>query len=266
MPLECLDRETLVYPDNFINKVICGDSLELMKLIPAEAVELIFTDPPYAISNEVVITRGRNKMKFKGKDISQDFGDWDKFNSLDEFMDWTFKWLDEAVRILRGGGMLCSYFDRDKVNFISRYLQDKYGFKCKGYYADLKSNPVPQARKVKWMNGWEIIGMWQKPGGKLTYNYQLGQAKDWGVRAIVGHTTKEDGERIHPTQKPISIAKKFVSYWSNKDDIVLDPFMGTGFVLIACKELNRRFIGIEKDTRYCQKAERRLMNTIGSLF
>lgn len=266
MPLECLDRDVLVYPDNFINKVICGDSLELMKLIPAEAVELIFTDPPYAISNEVVITRGRNKMKFKGKDISQDFGDWDKFNSLDEFMDWTFKWLDEAVRILRGGGMLCSYFDRDKVNFISRYLQDKYGFKCKGYYADLKSNPVPQARKVKWMNGWEIIGMWQKPGGKLAYNYQLGQAKDWGVRAIVGHTTKEDGERIHPTQKPISIAKKFISYWSNKDDIVLDPFMGTGFVLIGCKELNRRFIGIEKDIRYCQKAERRLMNTIGSLF
>jgi len=104
MPLECLDRETLVYPDHFINKTICGDSLEVMKLIPAEAVELIFTDPPYAISNEVVITRGRNKMKFKGKDISQDFGDWDKFNSLDEFMDWTFKWLDEAVRILRGGG------------------------------------------------------------------------------------------------------------------------------------------------------------------
>lgn len=49
-------------------------------------------------------------------------------------------------------------------------------------------------------------------------------------------------------------------------DIVLDPFMGTGFVLIACKELNRRFIGIEKDSKYCAKAERRLMNTMESLF
>ena len=254
------------YPDDYINKIICDDCIETMKGIPDNIVDLIFTDPPYMISNEIVITRGRNRMKFKGKDISQDFGDWDKFNSLDEFMSWTFKWLDEAIRILRGGGMLCSYFDKDKVNFISRYLQDKYGFKCKGYYADLKSNPVPQARKVKWMNGWEIIGMWQKPGGKLTYNYQLGQAKDWGIRAIVGHTTKEDGERIHPTQKPISVGKKFIQYWSNKEDLFLDCFCGSGAFIVAAKELNRRYIGIDNLSKYCKITERRLLNTIESLF
>jgi len=254
------------YPNDFIDKIICGNCFEIMKGIPDGEVPFIFTDPPYMISNKVVITRGRNKMKFKGSDIKQDFGDWDKFGSLDEFMTWTFEWIDECVRILRPGGMFCSYFDRDKVNFLSHYLKNKHGFKVKGYYADLKSNPVPQARKVKWMNGWEIIGLWQKSGGKLTYNYKLGQAKDWGIRPVVGHTTKEDGERIHPTQKPISVAKKFVSYWSNEWDTVMDPFCGTGFVLIAAKDLNRHFIGIDKEQKYCQKADNRLINTMGCLF
>ena len=256
----------MTYPDDYINKILNGDCIELMKKIPDGSVNFILTDPPYMISNEVKITRGRNQMKFKGKDISHDFGEWDKFNSLNEFMEWTFEWINETVRILSDGGMLCSYFDRDKVNFLSRYLQDKHNFKVKGYYADLKSNPVPQARKVKWMNGWEIIGMWQKPNGKLTYNYKLGQAKDWGIRPVVGHTTKADGERSHPCQKPISVAKKFISYWSNPNDLFLDCFCGSGAFLVAAKELNRRYVGCEKNQKYVEIANKRLNNTITELF
>lgn len=119
-------------------------------------------------------------MKFKGKDISHNFGRWDHFKSIEEFIRFTKTWLDECVRILRKGGIFITYFDRDKINFISNYLKTRYGFKLKGYFAHLKSNPVPQARKVKWMNGWEIAGIWQKPGGKLTFNYQLGPAKGLG--------------------------------------------------------------------------------------
>lgn len=141
-----------------------GDCLEILPQLNKQ-VDLIFVDPPYAISNEVIITRGRNKMKFKGKDIKQDFGEWDKFNSKEEFILWTHKWVEKVTNLLRPGGIFCSYFDRDKINLLSHYLQDEYGFKVKGYYADLKSNPFPQARKVKWMNGWEIIGLWQKPRG-----------------------------------------------------------------------------------------------------
>jgi DNA modification methylase len=244
--------------EDFVDRVICGDCLEIMKGIPDGSVDLVLTDPPYAISNEVTITRGRNRMKFKGKDIKHDFGEWNRFSSLDEFMNWTYNWVDEAVRILRNGGMFCSYFDRDKINFLSAFLQKHFSFKLKGYYADLKSNPVPQARKVKWMDGWEIIGMWQKPGGKLTYNYHLGQAKDWGIRAIVGHTTKEDGERNHPCQKPTRLGEKFISYWTNEGDIVIDPFCGTGAFLVACQELNRQFVGIDIDPVYCKIGEQRL--------
>ncbi len=206
------------------NQIICGKVETVLPQIPDGVADMVLTDPPYMISSEVVISRGRNKMKFKGPDISHDFGEWDKFSSIDAFLKWTFDWVDEAVRILRPGGMFCCYFDRDKINFLSRYLQSKHGFKVKGYYADCKSNPVPQARKVKWMNGWEIIGMWQKPCGRLTYNYKLGQAEDYSIRPIVGNTTKEDGQRVHPTQKPIALARKFILYWTNEEDLILDPF------------------------------------------
>jgi len=252
------DKNKTYQLDELVNQIICGDCFEVLKQIPDECVDLILTDPPYMISKETTISRGKNTVKFKGKDLVLDFGEWDHFGSFDEFMQWTYNWLDETARVLRKGGIFCSYFDKDKINFLSKYLQIKHKFKIKGYYADLKSNPVPQARKVSWMNGWEEIVYLQKPDGPLTYNYQLGQAKDWDIRSIVGHTTKEDGERFHPTQKPIKVISKFISYWSNENDIVLDPFLGSGTTAVAAINLGRRFIGIEKDKKFCEAAEERI--------
>lgn len=249
-----------------LNQIIRTDCLVMKRWRDDGCVDLVLTDPPYMISSEVVITRGRNKMKFKGSDIKSAFGDWDRFDSVDAFMVWTFSWVDEAVRLLRPGGMFCCYFDRDKVNFLSRYLQSRHGFRLKGYFADCKSNPVPQARKVGWMSGWEVIGMWQKPGGKLTYNYEWGQCANYAIRAIVGNTTKEDGRRVHPTQKPIGLARNFVRYWSNKGDVVLDPFSGSGWACIAAKKEGRVFCGIDESAEYCGVARRRLKAVRPSLF
>lgn len=240
-----------------INQVVCGNCLKVMKEVPDGCVDLVFTDPPYMISSEVVITRERNPMKFakfRGKDVVQDFGEWDKFENKDEFFKFTFAWVDEAARVLRGGGMFCTFFDRDKINFVSRHLQEKLGFKHKDYFAWIKSNPVPQARKVKWMSGWEIVGMWQKPEGKLIYNYQLGQHPDYIKTPICMGNERLD----HPTQKPEAVVKPFIEYWSNPGDIVLDPFAGVGTTAAVCKRLNRRWICIEINKKYCEMARRRL--------
>ena len=115
-----------------LNKIYHGDAFDILKEIKDESIDLILTDPPYGIANDAKITRGKNTMKFKGKDITHDFGEWDKFNNLEEFNKFTFKWVDECVRVLRKGGMFISYFDRDKINFLSLYLQSK-DFKTKGY-------------------------------------------------------------------------------------------------------------------------------------
>ncbi|GAH62591.1 unnamed protein product, partial [marine sediment metagenome] len=94
--------------------------------------------------------------------------------------------------------------------------------------------------------------------GKLTYNYSLGQAPDYGFRPIVGNTTKEDGDRCHPTQKPISVVRKFIKYWSNEGNIILDPFLGSGTTAVTCIETDRNFIGIEINPEYCEIAEKRI--------
>lgn len=247
------------YFQTTLGKLYNNDCFEILDNLQSESVDLILTDPPYGISNEMVITRTRNTMKFQATtDLSNNFGDWDKFDDIQSFMNFTFQWVDKADRLLRKGGMFISYFDRDKINFLSYYLQKK-GYKSKGYYADCKSNPVPQARKVKWMNGWEIVGLWQKEGGKLTYNYQLGQHKDYGIRSIVGGKERYK----HPTQKPISVIRDFVLYWSNENDTVLDPFSGSGTTAVVCEQLNRKWIAIEREQKYCDITKKRFKDIFG---
>jgi len=241
-----------------INKIYQDDALEILKIFPNEFVDVVITDPPYGISTEMLITRTRNTMKFKATtDLSGNFGEWDKFKDIHEFMQFTYKWVDEADRVLKKGGMFISYFDRDKINFLSHYLQNK-GYKSKGYYADCKSNPVPQARKVKWMNAWEEIGLWQKHGGKLTYNYKEGQHKDYGIRPIVGGRERTK----HPTQKPESVIADLIRWWTKPKDIILDPFIGSGTTAVVAKRLGRNFIGIEIDLKYIKVANQRLAQEI----
>lgn len=224
-----------------------------MEEVDDNSVDLVKTDPPYGISKEVKITRGRNKMKFKGPDISLDFGEWDNFKDEKEFWSFTFAWIDEIIRVLRPGGIFAIFFDRDKINFVSRYLQQKK-FKFKDYFAFIKSNPVPQARKVKWQSGWEMGGIWQKPGGKLTYNYELGQQKNYIISPICSGKERYK----HPTQKPEKVIIPFILYWSNEEDIVLDNFAGTGTTLALARRYKRRWIGYETNPKYYKIAVERV--------
>jgi len=101
----------------------------------------------------------------------------------------------------------------------------------------------------------------QKAEAKATFNYQLGQQRNYVEAPIPGHTTKEDGERIHPTQKPLKPIKVWILYLSNPGDLILDPFCGSGTVCLAAKMLNRHFIGIEKDEEYCKTAKERIASS-----
>ena len=244
-------------------KLLHADCLEILKKFRDNYFDLILTDPPYCISSEIKITRTRNTMKFKATtDLIMDMGEWDHFVSEEDFWGFTYSWVDKCVRVLRDGGMFITYFDRDKINFISHHLQKKHNFKSKGYFAHIKSNPVPQARKVKWMNAFEIVGLWQKPNGKLTYNYQLGQQADYIIVPIVGgkerlrHPNRNGA--LHPTQKPLKVMELFIKYWTNEGDKILDPFAGTATTLIAAHKLNRHCIGIEKNDLYYKEALKRI--------
>jgi len=234
----------------------CGDTIALLNELsfPKEEFDMILTDPPYGISHDMTIKRSGNTRFKASTDLTANFGEWDRFNTIQEFMAFTYKWVDLVDILLRPGGMFISYFDRDKINFLSFYLQSKE-YKMKGYYADCKSNPPPQLRKVKWMNGWEEAGLWQKKGGKLTYVYQLGQHKDYGIRPIVGGKERTK----HPTQKPLKVIRDFILWWSNEDDLIIDPFAGSGTTLVASELFNRRWIGVEINEEYCEITKERLI-------
>jgi DNA modification methylase len=242
--------------------LIKGDALKVLPTTQSESIDLVLTDPPYGISREVKISRKRNLGKFRGNDIVMDFGEWDKFKDQKEFYKFTFSWVRECTRVLRNGGMFITYFDRDKINFLSYFLQH-HGFKTKGYFAHIKRNPVPQARKVKWENAWEEVGLWQKEGGKLTYNYQFGEQPDYMIVPVV--SGKERLE--HPTQKPEKVIELFVKYWSNEGDTVLDPFLGSGTTMVVCRNLKRNCIGIEINDNYIEMTKKRLNwgSTLGNV-
>jgi len=240
------------YTDSVIT-IYHGDCLAVMPSLAESGVvaDMVITDPPYGISKNTVIRRGPHT-KFQGGDIVLHFGPWDDFGGEENFWGFTSAWVRAADRLLRPGGVFCSFLDRDKINFLSAFLQKSLGYKQKGYFLWVKLNPTPQVRKVKFMNAWEVCGIWQKPGGPLTFNWQLGQHPDY-----IALPTNADGKRLHPTQKPLRLVETLVAYWTRPGDLVLDPFLGSGTTALAAKKLGRKCIGIEQDEKYCRTATER---------
>lgn len=244
-----------------LDELILGDCCDVLPKIKKESVDLILTDPPYGISNNVKITRSKGSKFGNCKDIIHNFGEWDNFKDFNEYWRFTKRWVDLAVPVLRAGGIFVCFFDRDKINFLSCYLQRKYGFKSKGYFAYIKSNPVPQARKVKFMNAWEIAGIWQKPKGKLTFNYQCGQQPDYTILPICSGNERTE----HPTQKPLRLMYPFINYYTNEGDVVLDCFAGCGTTAVASYKTGRKFIAIEKSPKFYGIAKERLNNELSQV-
>ena len=249
-----------------INQVICGDCIEILKTFPDNCIDLILTDPPFMISSEIVIARSSD-YKYKGKNISQDFGEWDKqWKDKKEYIKWCKKWWKECIRILKPYKHLLFFFGKAKVSYAWDYMEEN-GMIGRSPLFWIKTNPVPRARKVDFMKSIEEVLWFTKEKVKVGYfNYKLGQHPDYFKHCIVGHTTKADGKRYHPCQKPIALGKWIISYLSNPKDIVLDPFCGSGSFLVAAKALNRNYLGIDIDKNYTEISERRLRNTIVELF
>jgi len=112
------------------------------------------------------------------------------------------------------------------------------------------SNPVPRARKVDFMVALEHACWFTKPPRKgATFNYQLGQQRNYVEAPIPSGRW-----RIHPTQKPLKVLETWISYLTNPGDLVLDPFAGSGSTAVACEKLGRRWIAIEKEGEYFEKA------------
>lgn len=210
------------YPDDYINKIICGDCLEAMKGIPDGAVDLVLTDPPYGIEFQ------SNYRTVKH----------DKIHNDSFFPLWIF---DELKRVTSRAIYVCCRWD-------NLYVLPK----PKSVIAWVKNNWSMGDLKHEHGRQWESV---------CFYPQENHEFKKRISDVIFANRT---GNELHPTQKPVELMSTILS--ANIGDIVLDPFLGSGTTAVACRQLNRRFIGIEINPDYCKIARERLNGVPENLF
>ena len=249
---------------DFKNKIINGDSLEELKKIPRETFDLIFADPPYNLQLKSELTRpDRSK-------VSAVNDKWDQFENFKKYDDFTYEWLSECKRILKKDGAIWVIGSYHNIFRVGTAIQN-LGFWILNDVIWNKNNPMPNFRGTRFTNAHETL-IWASKSekSKYTFNYQslkclnddLQMRSNWDLPICSGpERLKKDGKKIHSTQKPEALLHRILLATSNKNDLILDPFLGSGTTATVAKKLGRNYFGIEKEKNYFKAAEQRIKAT-----
>ncbi len=244
------------------DSILIGDCVKLMKGLKPESVDCIFADPPYNLQLGGDLHRPNNS-KVDAVD-----NDWDQFESLKTYDDFTKEWLGAARDALKPDGsiwVIGSYHNIFRLGYI---LQDM-GFWILNDIIWRKSNPMPNFRGRRFTNAHETL-IWasKSKNSKYFFNYDAMKAlnedlqmrSDWYLPLCTGGERLKDakGDKAHPTQKPESLLYRVLMSSTRKGDTVLDPFFGTGTTGAVAKQLGRHYIGIERDKTYAKFAKERI--------
>jgi len=234
---------TGLYIPVMLNQIILGDCYEVLKKLEKNSIDLILIDTPYQISRKSNFTKNSTNAKFNK--INIDFGYWDQ-EEID--LDSLFS---EFKRILKNGGYVIIFYDVWKSQSL-KHFAEKWGFKQPRVCQWVKTNPVPINSKKNYLsNSIEFFFTFVK-GKNPVFNSEY----DKGIYNFPICHGKE--RTSHPTQKPIGLIKSLIEKHSNKGDIILDCFAGSGTTGEASKDLERDFILIEKEMEYYELISKRL--------
>src|SRR5207249_1000654 len=245
------------------NRVLVGDCIAEMAKLPAESVDLIFADPPYNLQLQGDLKRPDDSRV----DAVDD--DWDKFSSFVAYDDFTRAWLIACRRVMKREATLWVIGSYHNIFRVGALLQD-LRFWILNDVVWRKSNPMPNFRGRRFTNAHETL-IWaaREQGGKgYTFNYEALKAgnedvqvrSDWTLSLCTGEERLKggDGKKLHPTQKPQALLARVILASSRLDDLVLDPFCGSGTTGAVAKRLGRRFIAIERESAYAAAAQARI--------
>ena len=238
--------------DSYTDRIICGDCIEVMKGMPDNSVDLVLTDPPYGINYK----SNARTVKFNKITNDQDISIGNLFHELfrlsknnSHLYCWTRwdvmgTWKNEIDKYYESKN--CLIIPRRhqgagdlKCSFASMYEMCLFATKGRRGFNETKLFPVEYdtLKDKRNLRGYSI-----RPRDLMKRFYS-------GVFNL---------DLLHPTQKTTEITKAFIELSTNPGDLVLDPFLGSGTTAVACKELDRKYIGIEISPEYCEIAQKRV--------
>jgi len=236
------------YLDNYINKIICGDCIDVMRAIPDNSIDLVVTSPPYNLKNSTGngMKDGRGG-KWANAALQKGYSNHEDCMPHDKYVKWQRQCLEEMMRLLKDTGAI---FYNHKRRVQDGLLQDRQDI--------VNGFPVRQ------------ILIWKRKGG-INFNrgyflptyeviYLIAKKKFTLVPKAnaVGDVWEfmQDMKNPHPAAFPVEPIERIIS--STSADVILDPFMGSGTTAVVAKKLGRKYIGIDLSPEYCEMAENRI--------
>lgn len=257
------------------NVFYLGDCVEVLQNCVDEAsVDLIYADPPYNASGKD-LSLINNKTGGPYYKINEEWDTWEP----EAYWKFTVAWISACRRVLKPRGSLyvsCTYHNLGEVLVIGKEV----GLRVNNVLVWRKTNAVPSITRRTYKHTVEFV-VWFVAGNGWTFNYE-------SVKHLNPYRTKEgkpsqmgdfvevedvfhmpivqgkerirraDGRALHPTQKPEKLLELIITASSNPGELVLDPFAGSGTTLVVAHRMQRRWIGIEKNSTYYDAAVRRL--------
>lgn len=258
---EIINLDSTEHIGNENSLVICGDSLQILKKIRDNSINLIFADPPYNI----------------GKDFGNNIDKWD---NIHEYIEWCKEWIDECFRILKDDGTMYFMTATQYMPYLDIYVSERYnvlariiwaydssGVQSKKIYGSLYEPilMVNKSSKNKYIFNYEDILVEAKTGAKRKLiDYRKTPPQPYNTKKVPGNVWdfsrvryKMEEYENHPTQKPEELLKRIILASSNVGDIVLDPFSGSFSTCGTAVKLDRKCIGIDLNEEYFKIGIRR---------
>lgn len=247
-------------PQGFQDRIICGDSVETLRQLPDNCVDLVFTSPPYNFG--------------LGYEDTADADHWDSYFAK------LFQVFDQCIRVLKFGGrivvniqplfsdyipshhIISNHFMQRKLIWKGEILWEKNNYNCK--YTAWGSWKSPSSPYLKYT--WEFLevfckGDLKKPGKSANADINADQFKEWVLAKWSIAPERRMREHGHPAMFPEELAKRVMLLFSFHGDVVLDPFNGVGTTTAVAQQNGRRFLGVDIAPEYCATAEGRLAGT-----
>ena len=247
-------------PEQFLNKIILGDSEFVLKQLPDNCIDLIFTSPPYNFGLDY--------------ENHRDGVDWEKY------FEKLFSIFKECIRVLKYGGriivnvqplfsdyvpihhIISNFFMENKLIWKGEILWDKHNYNCK--YTAWGSWKSPSNPYLKYT--WEFLEVFCKgdlkhEGDDKMADITADEFKKWVYAKWDIQPEYNMKKYGHPAMFPEELVERVLKLFSFKGDIILDPFNGVGTTTAVAKKLSRNYLGIDISKEYCKKAEERLKNT-----